>query len=471
MTTITRFDVAVIGGGVLGTAIAARLSQTDASVCLLEAAADVGEGASKGNAGVAVSYYGGPDDLDTRLINASNSRWEEVCQRLDVPYRRVGALMVALDDAEAAHLSEIQGEVTACGVRSELLTGRSARTLEPLVSDRCRSALWMPDEGVIDPMRLTIAYAELAVRNGATIRLGAPVIGFVRDGDRVVAVSTPRETIRVEFVVNATGLALGTISALAGGEAFKMWPRTGEYLVLDREFGSHLNHIVFATQLPDTKGIHVIPTTSGTALLGPTAEDGGSPENPTHELTLDAVFHRARRLIPSLSREYVIKSYAASRPASDQRVRVRPDANVPNLLHVSNRSTGVAASLGTADLALELLQGAGLAGAPRTSAVVTNPPVRRLLHDSQPEQLSDEDPRYGQVVCVCEQVSAAEIAAALESPVPARSIAGVWKRTHATGGRCQGSVCMAGVAFMCSLAHGLSPADVLATDSGTIGVP
>ena len=121
-------------------------------------------------------------------------------------------------------------------------------------------------------------------------------------------------------------------------------------------------------------------------------------------------------------------------------------------------------------MVLELLRTAGLDAHDRPDAVTSLPAVPRLLGEREPERLTEIDSRYGQIICVCEQVSAAEIAASLESPLPATSIAGVWKRTHATGGRCQGSVCMAGVAFMCSLAHGVSPGDVRVTDTATLGV-
>ena len=168
--------------------------------------------------------------------------------------------------------------------------------------------------------------------------------------------------------------------------------------------------------------------------------------------------------------DYAIKTFAAIRAASDERIRVRVDRIVPNLVHAGNRSTGVSSSLGIAEMVVELLNGAGLEGDDRANAVTVVPAVPRLLGEPQPERLTEIDQRYGQVVCVCEQVSAAEIAAALESPVPARSIDGVRKRTRATGGRCQGSVCMAGVAFMCSLDMGLPPQDIPVVDGGLMGV-
>ncbi len=126
-----------------------------------------------------------------------------------------------------------------------------------------------------------------------------------------------------------------------------MWPRKGEYWVLDREFGSQLQRIVFAAPSKESKGIHVVPTSDGTALLGPSAIEIDSPDDKsTHEQVLASVFERAQRLVPSVSLEFAIKSYAANRPASDEKVIARIDAHVGNLVHVANRSSGVGASPG-----------------------------------------------------------------------------------------------------------------------------
>jgi glycerol-3-phosphate dehydrogenase len=287
----------------------------------------------------------------------------------------------------------------------------------------------------------------------------------------VALLRTRSGPVAARYVVNAAGVRLGELSGLAGGETFRMWPRRGEYWLLDREFGSRLQRIVFAAPSKESKGIHVLPTTHGNALLGPSGEDVGSPDDKaTHEEMLAHVFERARRLVPSVSLDFAIKTFAANRPASEEKVILRFDTTVSNLLHVANRSSGVGSSLGTADHALGLLREAGLDAADRADAADSLRAVPRLHGHRDPESLVAADPRYGQVVCVCEQVSAAEIAAALGSPVPAHSIEGVRKRTRATGGRCQGAICAAGVAFMCSLRYGLPPEQVQATDLGLLGV-
>ena len=465
-----RVDVAVIGGGVLGTAVAARLATTSASVCLLEAETDVCEGASKGNAGVAVSYYGPPGTLETELINQSNPEWEQLCKRLDVPYRRLGGIMVALTADEAEVLEHTLEQLNEAGVRGELWTPAQVREAEPLITEQCVAGLWMPDEGVIDPIALTVAYANLAATNGATVHLSTRVTGIDQAERGASIVRTNRGSVRARFVVNAAGVGAGTISALAGGEPFTYWPRKGQYAVVDRAFAQRLEHIVFCTHSATTKGINVVPTTHGSALLGPTALDLSDPEDKATDAgTIAAVIDSAARLVPDIRPELIMKLFAANRPASDEQHRLRFDAQVPNLLHCTDRSAGVSLSPAAANYTLGLLRDAGLDAPDRPDAVAALPQTPRLRTAVDPAALVGEDRLYGQVVCACEHVSAAEINRALTGPVPATSVDGVRKRTGAAYGRCQGSLCTAGITFLTALHTETGPGDVRQTARGTVG--
>jgi len=463
------FDVVIIGGGVLGCAVAARLSSTTASVVLLEAEADVAEHASKGNAGVAVSYYGAPGLQQTDLINASNPLWEELTERLDVPFRRIGGLMIALTSDEEDHLPATLDEIRACGVQADLFTAAQALDREPLINAHVRAAVSMPAEGIIDPMRLTVAYANLAAANGVQVRLSERVVAMEYDGE-FTRIVTDRGSVRARFVVNAAGVAAGAISALASGEPLTCFPRKGQYILLDRSFGSQLSSIVFSTHTPTTKGSNVVPTTHGSVLLGPTAQDiTDADDRSTDAETLDSILEKAARLVPATKDADRIKVFAANRPAGDEAHRLRMDRVVPNLLHVTDRSAGVSISPAAADLALQLLWQSGLDAADDPAATVRLPTLRRLRTDPHPETLTDVDPLYGQVVCACEHVSAAEIQAALSGPVPATSIDGIRKRTGAAYGRCQGSLCMAGLSFLTAMATRTGPSDVHQTARGTVG--
>ena len=466
------FDVVVIGAGVLGTAVAAELAQRNVSVCVIEAAGDVGDGASKGNAGITSSYYSPKGTLDWELLNESNDDWEQLCERLRVPYRRIGALTVALDEEGLAGLDVLEDQVREAGVAVQRLSGDQARTLEPLLTPDCVGAVFYPDEGIIDPLRLTSAYAELAGLNGAAFLFDSPALGFDTDPDgRLVAVQTSDGTVAGRFFVNAAGLGSDKVSSLAGGEEILMWPRRGQYWILDRDFGRQVSRIVLPIPTATSRGIEIAPTTNGSVLLGPDAVEGGSPtDTETDSEGLRAVFEQTRRLIPTVSLGQAIKSYAGNRPASNEAIRVRRDQVVQNLLHAGNRSTGVSTSPAIARRLTALLGEDGLDVSIRDDRIDHLDIAPRLREQDAPEQRVGRTATEEMVVCLCEHVTADEINTALHGSVPAVSLEGVRKRTRATGGRCQGSLCMAGVIFMCANALDVEPGAVsMGSAGGRVG--
>jgi glycerol-3-phosphate dehydrogenase len=471
-----RYDIVIVGGGVVGCAIARRLSFTTASVAVLEAAHDVGEGASKGNTGIATCGADcTPGTLEAELVTRSSPGWEALCASLDTPWRRMGTLAVAITEEEERGLAHVRDQARANGCEAELISGEAARALEPLVTSDARAAVHIPADGIIDSPRLTIGYAELAARNGVDVLTSTPVTGIVSRGGRIDAVETPRGRIGAGFVVNAAGLGAAEISAHAAGDEFRMWPRQGQYWLLDRELGRHFGKIVGGVPTPVTRGIYCVPTTNTSLLLGPTAVDGELPESRAVDAdTLDGVFEAARRLVPSVRRELAIKTFASNRPASDPVYRVAADGNVANLIHAAGiRSTGVSSSPATAERVHDLLAAAGAPVLDEDPAAAAGlEPLPRLLGHPEPEELLRLDPAYGQVVCACEQVTAAEIAAACAMRVAPRSLDALRKRTRAAGGRCQGSVCLAGVSFLFSLHAGLRPDEIAVSEPGaTLGVP
>jgi glycerol-3-phosphate dehydrogenase len=280
--------------------------------------------------------------------------------------------------------------------------------------------------------------------------------------------------IPARAVVNAAGLGAGRIAELAGGDDIGMWPRQGQYWLLDRELGGRFRKVVGGVPTETTRGIYCVPTTNRSLLLGPTAVDHDDPANRAVDGdTLDAVFAAAQRLVPGVDRRYAIKTFAANRPASDPVYRIGRDRHVCNLIHAAGiRSTGVSSSPAVAELVRSLLSELGLpVDEERPDAVRALDPLPRLLDHPDPESLMRRDRRYGQVICACEQVTAAEIAAVHHTAVPATSLEGVRKRTRATGGRCQGAVCLAGVSFLHSIESGRRPEEIAVSEPGaTLGV-
>jgi glycerol-3-phosphate dehydrogenase len=446
-------DVVIVGAGVIGTAIAARLSMKKLVVCVIERHHDVAEETSKSNTGLMDSGWEcEPGTLEADLVTRSSPQWEDISERLDVPFKRCGQLSIARTKEEDATIDACLASAKRNGVAAERIDAERLRSLAPYVSSDARGGILLPAEGIIDPIRLTLGYAELAARNGASFHFGEPLLAAKLRNGSAVALTTPRLQFRPRFVVNAAGLGADGVSRVLGAEEFKIWPRRGEYLLIDREAGRTINRAI--TQLPNehTRGIMVVPTTHGSVLLGPTADDDtDKADRSTHAEKLDFVLRQARGLVPDLRAEHVIKSFTGLRPASERTYRIEFSDVVENLLHVCGiRSTGVSASPGVAEYVEERLTDAGLDAAPRKGARRELPRRRRLAEGATPEEMAEE-PLGRTVVCACEKVTAREIHDAFALKLAPSSISGVAKRTRATWGRCQGAACLSGVSFIASL--------------------
>ncbi|GAA0967767.1 NAD(P)/FAD-dependent oxidoreductase [Acrocarpospora macrocephala] len=461
-------DVAIIGAGVIGSAIAARLSRCRLRVLWLEAAHDVAEGASKANSGIAGTGYDMPTGtLESDLVLASRDTWESTCEALDVPFERVGSLSFAFDEDDLAKVEKLAEQAANAGARFEVLDGARLRETAAGMAPDALAALHVPGEAVVDPIRLTIGRARLAVTNGVDLRCSTPATGFLHDRDgRVTHVVTPKETFAVGAVVNAAGVNGDVIARAAKAESFEMWPRKGMFLLLDRAVGERVTKILTTIPTEHTRGVLAVPTTNRTVLVGPTATDEtDKTDKTTDEETLDWIWRRAGNLIPALSRDHVIKVFAGLRPAADRTYRIEVSAQVPNLVHATGiRSTGVQSSPAVADLVCSLLESIGVPLTPRLDSRVRLPRVPRLAELSSADAASLAN---STVVCACEHVTAAEIQAACTGVVPARSLDGVRKRTRAMAGRCQGAYCSVGVGFILSVQHGYEPWNVPQGEPGS----
>jgi len=479
MSRQQHYDIAVIGAGVIGAAIAAELSRYTARVAWFEAAHDVAEGASKANSAIACSGYDlPPGSLESQLILQSSPGWERLCRDLDVPFRRIGALSLAFDDEDAQSLQNLAAQAAEAGVDTELLTGAALRRAAESAAPKASQALHVPAEGIIDPIRLTVGLAKLAVQNGVELRRSCPVTGFRHHGSGQIShVVTPDSVVSVGAVINAAGVNADRITEAADADRFTMWPRKGQFLLLDRAVGHLVPKIMCTAPTPHTRGIYAVPTTNRTVLVGPTAVDGADRTDKTTDAeTLGSVWQRAQRLLPeSIARSHVTKTFSGLRPASDTTYRLEVSSKVPNLVHAAGiRSTGVSAAPAAARYIRDLVDRNILALTPRPGARAAIDPLPRLAESdtddaavcfaARPTAAPDEHPM---VVCACEHVTAAEIAAECRGAVPATSLDGIRKRTRAMAGRCQGAYCSVGVSFILSAATGQQPGAVRQGEPGS----
>jgi glycerol-3-phosphate dehydrogenase len=466
-------DVVVVGGGVVGAAIAARLSEYDAKVAVIERRHDIADETSKSNSGITATGWTLPaGSLEAQLVCASSPRWEDVCQRLGVTFRRCGMVAIARTPEDAERIPQLVRNAEANGVKVRALTPEEVVAAAPNAAPDSAGGIEVPAEGVIDSIRLTIGYGELAATNGVRFHFGQPLLDATAVADEVVEVRTPEQVLRPRFVVNAAGLGADSVSRILGCEDFEIIARRGEWLLLDREFGRRVPRILTMMPTERTHGIMVIPTAHGTCLLGPTADDlDNKHDRSTNAGVLDGVLRECRTLVPDIDERYVIKTFSGLRPHSQRTYRIERSSVMRNVVQAAGiRSTGVSGSLGIADHVLGLLQEGGFDRPPKPSFTARlDAPLP--FSDTLDCQAAASSPLGRTVVCACEKVTAAEIHRSLTSPLPARSISGIAKRTHATWGRCQGSACLSGVSFIASLHLGGQPwALPIGEPGSTLGV-
>lgn len=432
-----RFDVAVIGAGVVGSAIARRFALSGARVAVIEKADDVLDGASKGNSAILhTGFDAPPGSLEQACIAAGYDEYLAIHGRMNLPLIRSGALVIAWTKEEEALLPALIEQAHRNGVTDvEPLDRAALHALEPGLGAGARAAFRVPREYLIDPWSAPHAYLLQAIAHGAEVLRGAEVTAATRDGDW--RLDTPQGHVTAGLVINAAG-NYGDIvdEMLIGARDFHIRPRKGQFVVYDKPAAALAGHILLPVPNKVTKGIVVCRTAFGNLLVGPTAEDQDNrglaelvPE------TLAALKQRGEEILPGLKQHEVTAIYAGLRPATefkDYCIKAHEGRGVITVGGI--RSTGLSAALGIAQHVERL---AGLAFTPPEPVW----PQMPGLSEYHPRDW--QAPGHGGVVCHCEMVTRREILAALNGPLPARSLAGLKRRTRVTMGRCQGFFCSA----------------------------
>lgn len=440
-----RYDVVIVGGGVIGCAIARELSRLDVRAALVEATEDVAMGSSRANSAIVHAGYDcKPGSVMARMNVRGNAMFTQWCEELDVPLGRCGSLVVGFDEQDRREIEKLYDQGLQNGVPDmEIIDGDAARALEPSLSDQVKCALYARTGGITCPYELTIACFENAKKNGVTFEMDAPVTAILKRSDGGFTLTCGGKTIDADYVVNAAGLFSDDVARMAGDDSFSISARKGEYLLLDRN-ACHTYKVVFQTPSPMGKGVLVSPTVDGNVFAGPTAVDQADKRDT--EVTQEGI-ETLRRLalksVPTLDFRSVITSFAGVRavPSTGDFI-IRASEAAPHMVHAAGiASPGLSSAPAIAEEVVRLLGQQGLKAAhkpdfdPRRAHIA----AFRKMTRAQQAQAVAKNPLYGRIICRCETVTEAEIVEAIRRG--ARSVDGVKRRTRAGMGRCQGGFC------------------------------
>ncbi len=367
MTTV-HTQVAVIGGGVVGCAVAHALARRGVSCTVLEAEPGLALGASGTNSGILhTGFDSTPGELETELILRSAALRGELLDELGVESWRCGALLAPSSSEETAAVERLAANARTNGVEAHLDGD---------------GALSVPGEAVSDPVAFVHALARAAQTGDATVQLGARVVGLAsRSGGGVVVELAGGESVHAQASVNCAGLYADEVAGMASEQPVSVYPRKGEFLVFELPEGEPLERILLPIPSSLGKGVLVFPTLDRRhAIAGPTAREREDKSDWSVEADAEElILAKAVRMYPPLARAMRLGKYAGLRTAGRDGANyvIERSRTLDGLVHVAAiRSTGLSASLGIGEHVVGMLaeQGAIEPGPVRALSAPAEPP-------------------------------------------------------------------------------------------------
>ncbi len=447
------FDIIIIGGGVIGSAIARELSRYKFKIAVLEKNPDVCCETSGRNSGVLhAGFNNKPGTLMARFCVEGNKMFDRVAKELNIPFKRTGKLVVGFDSYDRTRLEELKkiGETNNVeGLR--IIEKHELQSKAPGVGGEF--ALWSPTTGVFNPFRLTIGLAESAAKNGVKYYLNNCVTSIAYSNS-VYYIETDKNTFSSRWVINCAGLNSAEISDMLGIHGYKIHPCRGEYFILDKRVGQHLELPVYPVPNPKSGGlgIHLTPTVDGNVLIGPSNEyiDSTEDYSSTAE-TMNMLINDSSRIFSHVKREHFIRNFSGIRPKLTSKeqggysdfVIEHNNEIAPNAINlVGIESPGMTSSVAIAKYVVELIAKDTVPDV-NTNFIAECPGVITFSDKAPDEQakLIYENPDYGEIICRCESITKAEVIQAINNPLGVTTVSGIKYRCRAMMGRCQGGYC------------------------------
>ncbi len=449
------YDIAIIGAGVTGTAIARELAQYKLKIGLIEKNSDVAGEATAANAGIIYDGYNAKaDKLKGKLMLRGNARYDELGHDLSIRFERRGLLVPALAAEELATLQELYRKGVANVPELRLLNRDEVRALEPELSEQVVGALYSPACGILYPWEVAIAQGENAMDNGVELLLNREITAINRE-NKAFKLMTNGKVIEARYVINCAGVYADKINEMVAAPSFKIVPKRGQYIVLDKRAGNFVHKIIVPCKTENEKRVSIIPTVGGNLLLGPAMDSVADPEaNQVTGKGLAFVRKSAAKLAAEIPLDQTIQAFAGIKAKAELDADEGADfiieeaAAVNGFINVAGiNSPGLTCAPAIAEYVAEIVrriyQTAGEALAVNEDFNPRRRPVIRFrdLPDREKAELIKADPRYGRIICRCETVTEGEIVDAIRRKCGATTVKGVKRRTGSGLGRCQGGFC------------------------------
>ncbi len=469
------YDIAIIGGGVIGCSIARELSKYKVKTVVIEEEVDVSCGATKANSGI---IHGGYDAAyGTKkgyFSHRGNILFDGLEKELNFGFEKIGSLVLAFDNDEIKTLSKIIENGKENGVGDlKIIDREELLQLEPNAG-KAIGALYCKGAGIVSPYEYCIALAENAISNGVEFKFNSRVNDINKENN-IYTIKTTLEEVESKVVINAAGVNSDTISNMINEKYFHIIPRKGEYLVYAKGYGDKVNHVIFQCPNEKGKGVLVTPTYHNNLMVGPDAQIMDDKyDTSTNIDNLFDIIGKAEKSIPNLENRKIIRSFAGTRATSSLHDFIIEETESKNFINVAGiESPGITSSPAIARYVRELV--GNIIDLPENNKF--NPHrepnvVKKSKDDMLPMKIVNEYINLGEddpnrIVCRCEQVRQREILDALDREIKITSTDGIKRRTRAGMGICQGRFCEPRVKKIIAKTYGISEDEITTRGIGS----
>ncbi len=452
---IASADVLIVGAGICGCGIARELSKYNLRVIVIERNADVSEETTKANNGdIHPGHKAKPGTLKAKLNVRGNYLYDKWQQELGFELVRCGQINVAYSEDDMKGIEKIYRDGMANGVPGvRMLTREELLEREPEIPGNPIGGVEAPTMGVVEPFQVCVALAENAAVNGVQFLLSTELLDIDVKPEGGFAAVTEKGIISCSYLIDCAGIHADDVAEMAGDKFYTLHPRRGGIVIFDKRIAGPYKHAISAfprNKDVESKGGGYARTPEGNILVGPSAVEIPDKEDKSlEESDFDYAYERGKSIFPDLDRRDVIAMYSGIRPADyTEDFIIQMSHKIHGFVHVAGiQSPGLASAPAIAEMVEGILkedlraQGQDLQ-AREDYQPYRKPRVqfRRLSHEEQ-EALIKDNPKYGHIICRCEQITEGEILDVLHSPIVPTTVDAIKRRTRAGMGRCQGGFC------------------------------
>ncbi|MGH4138665.1 NAD(P)/FAD-dependent oxidoreductase [Clostridium sp.] len=425
------YDVLILGGGIIGCAVAYEISKYNLNIAVIEKDYDIADDVALINTAMVYDGVESENTLTARLERMGNKMMDTISAKFNVPFKRCGSLIIAQTDEQAAMIDKTYKRAIDRGNKDVLLLGpKYIYEMEPNLNVHIKKGLYSKNTGVICPFDLALAYGEVAFDNGVKFKLEEEVMD-IQEISKGFKVITNKNKLTCKMVINTTSSENYSIVNEKKLDV-NNYESILKYILLDNNDKQRFSHALF---MFNSKGerIYTLPTMEGDTVAAISTKDN---------VSYDEAIDRVSKIASGVD-NLDVKMFL-DWPFFEEPIVIDDSGIDDGIIQIKGKHYGQVTMT------------------PAIASIVCESVVSKMqckmkkdFNDKRREsykfrELSDEerkkiiviDKKYGKIICACEKVTEGEIVDAIRRPLGARTVEGVKRRTGAAFGNCQGSHCL-----------------------------